>query len=173
VESDSEGEGDTKERKYSLSATWSDEDGGYIAIIPEFPGLSGFGETIEQAVAEAKVALELFIETYNEGKEPLPEPQKTKPYSGQMRLRLPRSLHEQAARQAEKEGVSLNAYFLAAIAHMLGAHANKPIGTSVFHIDQLHYSISNNMQIVASNAPVGSTAVQFRRGGGRLKHGRT
>jgi predicted RNase H-like HicB family nuclease len=59
---------------YSYQVFWSEADEGYIAICPEFPNLSAFGETAEEALAELKVALELAIETYREEGWPLPEP---------------------------------------------------------------------------------------------------
>jgi predicted RNase H-like HicB family nuclease len=62
--------------KYSFLLHWSDEDNGYIARCPEFPGLSAFGESVEQAIAEAQVALELMIETFQETGQALPEPLK-------------------------------------------------------------------------------------------------
>ena len=61
--------------RYSMNIFWSDEDESYIATCPEFPGLSAFGETPEEALAEAQIALQLFIDTYNEDGLPLPEPQ--------------------------------------------------------------------------------------------------
>ncbi len=44
--------------KYSINVVWSDEDECYIATIPEFKGLSAFGDTQEEAIQEAFVALE-------------------------------------------------------------------------------------------------------------------
>jgi len=52
---------------------YSEEDGGYIALSPEFPGLSAFGETPEEAIREAETALELFIEVYLEENKALPK----------------------------------------------------------------------------------------------------
>jgi predicted RNase H-like HicB family nuclease len=94
--------------KYSFNISWSDEDEGYIAVSPEFPGLSAFGKTPEKAIAEARVALQLFIDTYEEEGLPLPVPQVAQRYSGQIRVRFPKTLHGQLARKAEAEGVSLN-----------------------------------------------------------------
>lgn len=54
---------------YGFDVFWSDEDEGYIATCPDFPGLSAFGETEEQALSEGKVALRLFLEVLQaEGK---------------------------------------------------------------------------------------------------------
>lgn len=94
--------------KYSFNVFWSDEDEGFIAVSPEFPGLSAFGKTPAKAMTEAQVALQLFMETYEEEGLPLPEPQVAQQYSGQIRVRFPKSLHCQLARKAEAEGVSLN-----------------------------------------------------------------
>ena len=49
-------------QKYGFGIFWSDEDQGYIAICPDFPGLSAFGDTAEQALQEAKTILKLFAE---------------------------------------------------------------------------------------------------------------
>ena len=54
---------------YGFDVFWSEEDEGYIATCPDFPGLSAFGETEEQALGEGKVALRLFLESLQaEGK---------------------------------------------------------------------------------------------------------
>ena len=59
-------------KRYSTSVYWSDEDEGYIAVVPEFPGLSAFGETKEEAIREAADATDGFIETYKEQGKKLP-----------------------------------------------------------------------------------------------------
>ena len=94
--------------KYSFSVTWSDEDNSYLAICPEFPGLSAFGDDPAEALEEARIVLKSFIEVYAEDGMELPAPLRTKDYSGQLRVRMPRALHAQLARLAEHDGVSLN-----------------------------------------------------------------
>jgi predicted RNase H-like HicB family nuclease len=61
--------------KYTIRIFWSVEDEGFIAVCQEFPGLSAFGETREDALEEAKTALDLMIETYQSRNIPPPEPQ--------------------------------------------------------------------------------------------------
>jgi antitoxin HicB len=107
--------------KYGLNIIWSEEDQGYIATCPEFPGLSAFGETFEDAVAEAKLAQELFIETYEQEGLTLPEPQSLSSYSGQFRLRIPPTLHAQLTGMAGLEGVSLNQLIVMMLASRVGA----------------------------------------------------
>jgi predicted RNase H-like HicB family nuclease len=60
--------------KYAIEIFYSDEDEGYIAVVPELPGCSAFGETEEAALKEVKVAIELWLEVAEtEGRE-IPQP---------------------------------------------------------------------------------------------------
>ena len=102
--------------KYSINVIWSEEDGCYIATIPEFSGLSAFGDTQGEAIQEALVALEGFVEVYKEDNIPLPKAKTHIPHSGQTRLRLPKSLHAALAEEAKLEGVSLNTYIINVLA---------------------------------------------------------
>ncbi len=60
--------------KYAIERFYSDEDEGYIAIVPELPGCTAFGETEEKALEEIKTAMELWIETARKEGRKLPEP---------------------------------------------------------------------------------------------------
>lgn len=60
--------------KYSINLDWSDDDDCYLATIKEFPGLSAFGDTPEQAAHEARIAAEAMIEVLKEDGEEIPEP---------------------------------------------------------------------------------------------------
>jgi predicted RNase H-like HicB family nuclease len=62
------------ENKYTIHIFWSDEDEGFIGICDEFPGLSAFGETREEALRETQTALKLMIEHYRASGQILPEP---------------------------------------------------------------------------------------------------
>jgi len=48
---------------FVLEIFYSEEDNGYIAIIPELLGCSAFGENEEKALEEIKMAMELWLET--------------------------------------------------------------------------------------------------------------
>lgn len=61
--------------KYTIQIFWSEEDEAFVAVCGEFPGLSAFGETREDALQEAQIALDLMIKTYQEKGIILPEPQ--------------------------------------------------------------------------------------------------
>jgi predicted RNase H-like HicB family nuclease len=47
--------------KYAIVVAFSDEDGGYIATVPELPGCSAFGDTKEDAIGEVKIAASLWL----------------------------------------------------------------------------------------------------------------
>lgn len=98
--------------KYSISMKWSDEDEGFIAVVNELSGLSAFGETQEEAVAELKVAAEAYLEVLRDSGGVIPAPEKLVPFSGQLRVRMPKSLHARLVAEAENEGVSLNTYIV-------------------------------------------------------------
>ncbi len=97
---------------YSINLIWSDEDKGYIATIPEFKNLSAFGATRDEALKEAETVLEGYLETLKEENLAIPQPEKISEYSGQMRIRMPRHLHQCLVVSADREGVSLNTYML-------------------------------------------------------------
>ncbi len=93
---------------YSVICQWSDEDEGYIAFVPELRGLSAFGETRAEALEELEVAKEAYLKVFEEDGCQLPDPKKMPEFSGQLRVRLPKWLHAELSREAEREGVSLN-----------------------------------------------------------------
>ena len=108
------------EDRYSVRVEWSEIDGEFKATCPAFPGLSAFGETREEAMEEANVALSMFIEDYQEEEDDLPAPQEAKQYSGQTRLRMPKWLHRELSEEAERQGTSLNSLLVSYLAKQCG-----------------------------------------------------
>ena len=60
--------------KYAIEIIYSDEDEGFIAVVPELPGCSAFGGTEEEALREVKVAVSLWLKTAREEGRAIPEP---------------------------------------------------------------------------------------------------
>jgi len=60
--------------KYAIEIFYSEEDGGYIAVVPELLGCSAFGETEEAALEEVKIAIELWLETAKQEGREIPQP---------------------------------------------------------------------------------------------------
>ena len=98
--------------KHAISIKWSDEDNSFVATIPGIEALSAFGATRNEALAELYIAADAYFEALEEAGKPLPLPVKVNPYSGQLRLRMPKSLHAALSGEAEEENISLNTYIV-------------------------------------------------------------
>ncbi len=61
-------------RDYFISIFYSDEDGGYIADIPDLRFCSAFGETPEEALREVQLAKEAWLDVARTRGKPIPEP---------------------------------------------------------------------------------------------------
>lgn len=59
---------------YHINLFYSDEDGGYIADIPDLEACSAFGSTPEEALAEVERAKEAWLAAAAETGNPIPEP---------------------------------------------------------------------------------------------------
>jgi predicted RNase H-like HicB family nuclease len=59
---------------YKIEVFWSDEDGGYIAIAPDLPGCSTFGDTPTEAIQEMEDAMASWLQAWVSLGRPLPEP---------------------------------------------------------------------------------------------------
>ena len=53
---------------------YSEEDGCYVADIPELEFCSAFGHTQEEALAEVLIAKDVWLETMRDLGKPIPEP---------------------------------------------------------------------------------------------------
>ena len=60
--------------KYEVNIFWSDEDGAFIAEVPELAGCMADGGTYEEAVANAQAVIAEWIETARSLGRPIPEP---------------------------------------------------------------------------------------------------
>lgn len=64
--------------KYEIIIYWSNEDEVFIAEIPELQGCMAHGDTPEDALKNAKEAIQLWIDTAKEFKDPIPQPKGSK-----------------------------------------------------------------------------------------------
>ena len=62
-------------KDYHINIFWSEEDGSYVADIPDLQFCSAFGDTPELALTEVQIAKELWLETARESGKPIPVPQ--------------------------------------------------------------------------------------------------
>ena len=59
---------------YHINIFYSEEDGGYIADIPDLESCSAFGESPEAALLEVEKAKEAWLEAARQGGKPVPPP---------------------------------------------------------------------------------------------------
>ena len=107
--------------RFSARVAWSEEDGAFVAFCPEFQGISALGRSSTEAIRELNEALELAVRTHEAEGWPVPEPVYQPQFSGQFRLRIPKSLHAWLADRAQQEGVSLNTLVLEILSRARGA----------------------------------------------------
>lgn len=99
---------------YQVVIHWSDDDECYIATLPAWQNAQTHGASLEEAAKNAGEVAALLIHSAQKHGEPIPPPQRD--VSGNLRVRLPRSLHGRLAREAQREGVSLNQWIVSKLA---------------------------------------------------------
>ena len=60
--------------RYEMILYWSEEDQAFVAEVPELPGCMADGATYQEAVANAEVVIQQWIETAQELGRPIPAP---------------------------------------------------------------------------------------------------
>jgi predicted RNase H-like HicB family nuclease len=93
----------------------------YHAEILEFPGCFAQGDTPADAYANLEKAAESWVDTCLSQGQEIPEPSSNVTYSGHIALRLPRSIHRQAATLADRDDTSLNTFLVSAVSAKVGA----------------------------------------------------
>ena len=61
-------------RDYHINIFYSDEDGGYIADVPDLESCSAFGKTPSEALTEVERAKEAWIKAARDAGKSVPEP---------------------------------------------------------------------------------------------------
>lgn len=150
--------------KYSIIIFWSEEDDCFIGKIPEFPNMSASGDTFEEVAADAQSVLCLALESLKRDGIPPPPPKELSPnieYSGQVRLRMPKSMHAELAASAEKEGVSLNTHLISLLGK--GNTANI-LNAEIKHLfNRLHHQQNKNFAILHKKIGEGVTVGEVIR----------
>ena len=97
---------------YRMEIVEDKDEGGYVVSFPELPGCITCGETIESAVKNAEDAKKEWLMAALEDGVEINEPDDIEKYSGQFKLRIPKSLHKSLSEHSKKEGISMNQYCL-------------------------------------------------------------
>ncbi|MBQ1888924.1 MAG: type II toxin-antitoxin system HicB family antitoxin [Firmicutes bacterium] len=97
---------------YRIEILPDPDEGGYVVRYPELPGCLSAGETIKEALENAEDAKRVWLEAAIQDGTDIAEPGTSDDYSGQFKLRIPKSLHRALAEHAKAEGTSMNQYCL-------------------------------------------------------------
>ena len=111
---------------YKIEVMKDIDEGGYILSCPELKGCFTCADTLQQGfelIEDAKKSW--FLACIKDGV-PIPEPSNLEDYSGQFKLRIPKSLHKTLAEHSRQEGISMNQYCLYLLSSRSGAIDNKP-----------------------------------------------
>ena len=108
---------------YRMEIVRDSDEGGFVASYPDLPGCITCGETEEEALKNALDAKKAWLEAALEENIEIPEPDSLEAYSGQFKLRLPRSLHRALAEHSQREGISMTQYCVYLLAKNDALHA--------------------------------------------------
>jgi predicted HicB family RNase H-like nuclease len=121
--------------EYYLAAPYSRvlipdaETGTFTAEILEFAGCRSQGASPEEAYSNLALAARDWLDAAIESGHHIPEPLTTpRGYSGNVALRLPKSLHRRAVQYASRDGVSLNQFIVMALAERVGSGSSLSSG---------------------------------------------
>jgi predicted RNase H-like HicB family nuclease len=60
--------------RYELIIYWSNDDDSFVVEVPELPGCMADGQTYAEAVANAEIVIDEWIDAARELGRPIPEP---------------------------------------------------------------------------------------------------
>ena len=101
---------DYMKMNYRMEIIEDQDEGGLVVSFPELPGCITCGETMESAISNAMDAKKTWLESAIETGIEIHEPDNLEEYSGQFKLRIPRSLHRSLVEHSKREGISMNQY---------------------------------------------------------------
>lgn len=95
---------------YRVEVIKDTEEGGYALYCPELSGCMTCAGTLEDGFNLIEDAKRAWFAACLEDGIAIPEPARPEDYSGQFKLRIPKSLHMRLAQRSSEEGVSMNQY---------------------------------------------------------------
>jgi predicted RNase H-like HicB family nuclease len=140
------------EQRYAYRLT-PEPEGGFVAEHPDLPGCFAAGETPAEAMAELDLAREAWLEAREEGGLPVPA-ELSAVHTGAIHLRMPPALHLDLARNAQRNGASLNQTLTWVLAEAVGElnadHRRKrrPPAAEAWRVDGSEEAIAKAVQLL-------------------------
>ena len=114
------------EYSFEVRPLTAEEGGGFFISYPDFNECVSDGATVEEAIANGKLAVKETIAALKAAGLPIPAPTAGKAASGKFVARVPKTVHAKLSSRARSEGVSLNTLVVSLLSEGLGkrlAHA--------------------------------------------------
>lgn len=108
---------------YKIEIVKDETEGGYVLSIPELKGCLTCADNLEKGMEMLEDAKRQWLMSALESGYEIPDPNALEKYSGQFKLRLPKSLHKELAERSKQEGISMNQYCL----YLLSKKSSFPI----------------------------------------------
>lgn len=97
---------------YRIEIVKDEIEGGYVLSVPKLKGCLTCADQLEKGIEMLDDAKKQWLITALEEGYEIPDPDVPVDYSGQFKLRLPKSLHKELAEKSKQEGISMNQYCL-------------------------------------------------------------
>ncbi|WP_352418693.1 toxin-antitoxin system HicB family antitoxin [Proteiniborus sp.] len=107
---------------YKIEIVKEELEDGYVISIPELKGCITTAGNIENGMKLIEDAKKEWIKAAIESGYEIPEPNSIEKYSGQFKLRIPKSLHKDLAEKSRQEGISMNQYCLYLLSKNITSH---------------------------------------------------
>lgn len=110
---------DIVNRPYTVELAYGEDPSeGVLARVAEWPGCMTAGDTREEALEHIGEAMREWVEYRLERGLGIPEPITS--YGGKVLVQMPKSLHRDLMKRAEREGVSMNQLISTTLARAMG-----------------------------------------------------
>lgn len=95
---------------YRTEVIPAEDEGGFALHCPDLAGCATCADTLEEGFKLLEDAKRSWFTACLSDGIPIPEPSRLDQFSGQFKLRVPRSLHQRLTQRSREEGVSMNQY---------------------------------------------------------------
>jgi antitoxin HicB len=157
---------------------YQDDEGDWIAEVDDLPGCIADGKTPDEAIANSREAMRVWMESRTSSGLDIPEPSIADDYSGRILLRMPKYIHRRLAIQAQQEGSSLNQFIVSLLSYGCAQIQSNPLQAipSAYELARPIHYLAGNAPVVAPNfqsADVAGEVLAGLAGSGRRAYGAT
>ena len=82
--------------RYEVDIFWSDEDGAFVAVVPDLPYCSAWGDTYEEALSQVQSAIRGHVKVARKYGDPVPEPRPPREINGSDPVRRTEAVDQSA-----------------------------------------------------------------------------